>query len=248
MIVCVTGGKGGPGATVLACGLAGALARSGRRVLLIDGDPWGGDVGAYLQPCELDPSRGLLPLLRLDRGPPAAPAIARETTEVAENFHVLMGLPRSAPELLAGGLEQLARDSRELADVVVVDLGAALAGSPAAPLVGVADTVLLAARPDLQGALASERALVTLGETLDVELVATRVRGGAMADVVELSEALQCDIRLSVPESSRIQSVAISPQRHIRRALDRMAEAVTSSSNGPSAEIEPVEEAASREP
>lgn len=243
MIVCVTGGKGGPGATVLACGLAGALARSGRRVLLVDADPWGGDVGAYLHPSELDPRRGLLPLLRLEPGAIAAPAIARETTAVAENFHVLLGLPRAAPELLAGRLEQLAHASRELADAVMVDLGAALAGSPSTALVGVADKVLLAARPDVQGALAAERALVTLGETLHVELVATRVRRPAMADVVELSEALQCDIRLSVPESSRIQRVAISPQRLLRVGLDRIAEAVNSSSDGPSVEVHPLERA-----
>jgi len=243
VIVCVTGGKGGPGATVLACGLAGSVARSGRSVLLIDADPWGGDAYSYLEPSELDPRRGLLPLLRLEHGPIAAPVIARETTTVAANFHVLLGLPRAAPKLLAGRLEQLAHASRELADVVVIDLGAALAGSPSAPLVGLADKVLLAARPDLQGALAAERALVTLGETLHVELVATRVRGTADADVVELSEALQCDIRLGVPESSRVQSVAISPQRAVRRALDRIAAAVNSSDTRP-VEIHPVEGAA----
>lgn len=243
MIVCVTGGKGGPGATVLACGLAGSLARSGRRVLLIDDDPRGGDACAYLDPSELDPRRGLLPLLRLEHGSIAAPVIAREAIAVAANFHVLLGLPRAAPELLAGRLEQLAHASRELADVTVIDLGAAFAGSPSMPLVGLADKVLLAARPDLQGALAAERALGTIGETLHVELVATRVRERAKADVVELSEALQCDIRLHVPESSPIQSIAINPRRPLRRALDRIAEAVNSSDTPP-IEIHPVEGAA----
>lgn len=243
MIVCVTGGKGGPGATVLACGLAGSLARSGRRVLLIDGDPWGGDVGAYLQPSELDPRRGLLPLLSLRQGAIEAPAIARELTAMAPNFDVLLGLPRAARELLAGRLEHLVRAADELASVVVVDLGAALAGSPTTPLAHDADKILVVARPDLQGALAAERAFVTLGDAFHAELVATRVRGHAMADVVELSEALGRDISLSVPESSRIQSVAISPPRHVRRALDRIANGITSSSD-PSMEVHPVEEAA----
>lgn len=243
MIVCVTGGKGGPGTTVLACGLAGSLARSGRRVLLIDADPRGGDICAYLDPSELDPRRGLLPLLKLKHGAIEAPVIAQETIALAANFHVLLGLPRAAPGLLAGRLEQLAHASRELAEVTVIDLGAALAGSPSIPLVGFADKVLLAARPDLQGALAAERALVALGETLHVELVATRVRDRAKADVVELSEALQCDIRLHVPESSRIQSVAINPRRPLRRALDLIAEAVNSPDASP-VEIHQVEGAA----
>ena len=47
-LVAVTGGKGGPGATTLAVGLAGAWAAAGQSVLLVDLDPAGGDVAAHL--------------------------------------------------------------------------------------------------------------------------------------------------------------------------------------------------------
>lgn len=41
-MVAVLGGRGGAGATVLACGLAVTAARLGRRALVVDGDPFGG--------------------------------------------------------------------------------------------------------------------------------------------------------------------------------------------------------------
>ncbi|GAA0929252.1 hypothetical protein GCM10009558_107640 [Virgisporangium aurantiacum] len=41
-LVAVLGGRGGAGATVLACGLAVTAVRLGRRTLVIDGDPFGG--------------------------------------------------------------------------------------------------------------------------------------------------------------------------------------------------------------
>ncbi|EST38837.1 hypothetical protein N566_05125 [Streptomycetaceae bacterium MP113-05] len=44
----VVGGRGGAGASTLACGLALASARSGRRTVLIDGDPIGGGLDVLL--------------------------------------------------------------------------------------------------------------------------------------------------------------------------------------------------------
>ena len=43
-MVAVVGGRGGAGATTLACALAVTAARAGRRVLLVDGDPLGGGI------------------------------------------------------------------------------------------------------------------------------------------------------------------------------------------------------------
>lgn len=96
-LVVVTGGKGGPGATTLAVGLAGALAAKGTDVLLADLDPAGGEVAAHL-PAE--PHRGLLPLLSLTGGPVSPEQVAAESVTVGEHLWVLPGLPRSEP---AGG-------------------------------------------------------------------------------------------------------------------------------------------------
>jgi len=50
-LVTVAGGKGGVGTTTVAINLALELARGGRRILLLDADPDGGDVAVY---CGLD--------------------------------------------------------------------------------------------------------------------------------------------------------------------------------------------------
>ncbi|MEU8878585.1 septum site-determining protein Ssd [Streptomyces hydrogenans] len=48
LTVGVIGGRGGAGASTLACGLALAAARTGRRTLLVDGDPLGGGLDVLL--------------------------------------------------------------------------------------------------------------------------------------------------------------------------------------------------------
>ncbi|MFB9605868.1 septum site-determining protein Ssd [Streptomyces roseofulvus] len=48
LTVGVVGGRGGAGASTLACGLALAAARTGRRTLLVDGDPLGGGLDVLL--------------------------------------------------------------------------------------------------------------------------------------------------------------------------------------------------------
>ncbi|MFK3730020.1 septum site-determining protein Ssd [Streptomyces sp. NPDC088090] len=48
LTVGVIGGRGGSGASTLACGLALAAARTGRRTLLVDGDPLGGGLDVLL--------------------------------------------------------------------------------------------------------------------------------------------------------------------------------------------------------
>ncbi|WTP83649.1 septum formation initiator [Streptomyces sp. NBC_00178] len=48
LTVGVMGGRGGSGASTLACALAVAAARSGRRTMLIDGDPLGGGIDVLL--------------------------------------------------------------------------------------------------------------------------------------------------------------------------------------------------------
>ncbi|MET7308586.1 septum site-determining protein Ssd [Streptomyces sp. NPDC005571] len=48
LTVGVIGGRGGAGASTLACALAVAAARSGRRTMLIDGDPLGGGIDVLL--------------------------------------------------------------------------------------------------------------------------------------------------------------------------------------------------------
>lgn len=218
MIVGVTGGKGGPGATVLAVRLAGRLARRGHDVLLADLDPGGGDVAAYLDCSALDPRRGLLPLLRLDQGPIGGDALIRELQRFGPRLKVLLGLLRPAPDLLLRRAQGLLAAATEVAEVVVADLGRAWSGSPMMDAQAAVDRIVLAARADLQGALAAERALAVVGERPGLTIAATRIRRFHGADVVELSEALAREIRVALPDCKP----GTKGGRRLERGIDRL--------------------------
>jgi MinD-like ATPase involved in chromosome partitioning or flagellar assembly len=189
-LVVVTGGKGGPGATTLAVGLAGAWAAAGRSVLLADLDPAGGDVAAHLPVADV--RRGVAPLLGLAAGQLDPRALLAEATLVASGLRVLVGLP--GPD--TGGLlrpdavHTLLRAGRGVAGVelLVVDPGRLLPGSVAAATLGLAEVRVLAARPDLPGALAGQRALAATQHPAQLLVVAVAVQ--RPADAAELAHAL----------------------------------------------------------
>ncbi len=222
MIVCITGGKGGPGTTVLATNLALTAATMGRSCLLVDLDPFGGDVGAYLNPEHLDPRRGLLPLLRLERAGVSPDALQRETQIVSPALTVLLGLLRPDPDLFDGRVVDLLRSAQSIAEVVVADLGRAFVGSPTLQALENADEIVVAARPDLQGALAAGRALSVLDQRHNSRVVATRVRKRRAADVTELAEALGRPIATSIPELK--PPARPRGSRRLRRELSRLIE------------------------
>lgn len=222
MIVCVTGGKGGPGTTVLATNLALTAASTGRSCLLVDLDPFGGDIGTYLNPEHLDPRRGVLPLLRLERAGVSPDALQRETQTVAPALTVLLGLLRPDPDLFDGRVGDLLRSAERIAEVVVADLGRAVVGSPSLEALENANEILVGARPDLQGALAAGRALSVLDGQHNSRVVATRVRKRRAADVTELAEALGRPIAASIPELKA--PAPPRPGRRLRRELSRLIE------------------------
>jgi Flp pilus assembly CpaE family ATPase len=226
VIVCVTGGKGGPGATVLAANLALAVSRTETSCLLVDLDPFGGDVGAYLDPAMLDPRSGLLPLLRLERKGVSPEAVEREVQEVTPRLNVLLGSLRPACDLLNGRVIEVLRSAQQIADVVVADLGRMAPESPSLHGLDDADQIIVAARPDLQGALAAERALSLIGHEGAVRVVATRVRRRRTADVAELSQALGLPIATVLPELK--VPVAVNARRRKRRALAGLVETLGS--------------------
>jgi Mrp family chromosome partitioning ATPase len=226
MIVCVTGGKGGPGATVLAANLALAWSRTQRSCLLVDLDPFGGDVGAYLDPALLDPRKGLLPLLKLERNGVSPEALKREVQQVTPGLNVLLGSLRPACDLLSGRMSEVLRSAHRIADVVVADLGRMAPESPSLPGLHAADHILVVARPDLQGALAVERALSLMEHQGSVGVVATRVRRRRMADVTELSQALGRPLAATFPELR--EAAAVSSRRRARRALAVLVETLGS--------------------
>src|SRR6266536_2587342 len=218
-LIVVTGGKGGPGATTLAVGLAGALAADGRGVLLADLDPAGGDVAAHL-PAE--PHRGLLPLLSLTGG------------SVGAHLWVLPGLPRPDPP--NGGLLSpvraravvLAACQLPEIEVAVVDAGRPLPGSVGASLLEVAELGVLAVRPDYLGALAARRAMDAAPRARRLVPVAVGVRRRWLGDVAELEQVLGHRLAGTVPARARaarraVEAGAATARGRLGRAYTRLA-------------------------
>jgi hypothetical protein len=164
----------------------------------------------------------LLPLLKL--GPVEGHnEIERECQSISQHLSVLLGFLRPEPDLLQGRMDNLLRSAVRVAETVVVDLGRMAVGSPSLEALSMTDQVLLAVRPDLQGALAAERALmVTSGNPT---VVATQVRKRGGADVVELSQALERPVAASIPHlrdpSSRPSS------RRLRRELSTLSDVIS---------------------
>jgi MinD-like ATPase involved in chromosome partitioning or flagellar assembly len=208
-LVVVTGGKAGPGATTLAVGLAGAWARAGRRVLLVDLDPAGGDVAAHISVGEIR-GRGVAAVLAAGAGRVEPRGVAAEAVEVAASLRVLVGLPRAdgAGLLRPEAAMAVARAARQVAgvEVVVADAGRLLPGSVAQALLGLQGAVgVLAARADVPGALAAQRALLVAAEATSrpLALVAVGVGRRMSADVAELAQALEHRVSGVVPAYRR---------------------------------------------
>ncbi len=214
-LVVVTGGKAGPGATTLAVGLAGAWAVAGRRVLLVDLDPAGGDVAAHISVGEIR-GRGVAAVLAAGAGRVEPRGVAAEAAEVAANLRVLIGLPRAdaAGLLRPEAAVAVVRAACQVAgvDVVLADAGRLGPRSVAQALLGLPGVVgVLAARADVPGALAAQRALLVAAEATATRLalVAVGVRRRSSADVAELAAALEHPVSGVIPAWRRQLNRAI---------------------------------------
>jgi MinD-like ATPase involved in chromosome partitioning or flagellar assembly len=238
-LVVVTGGKGGPGATTLAVGLAGAWAVGARRVLLVDLDPAGGDVAAHIAVGPIR-GRGVAAVLAAagSVGRVEPHAVAAEAIGVAANLEVLVGLPRADAAGLLRGEAGVAvvQAARRVAGVemVVVDAGRLLPGSVAAGLLGLSGAVgVLAVRADVPGALAAQRALLVAADATPIRLVlvAVGVRRRLSGDVAELAAALEHPVSAVIPAWRRslnraVQMGQLPTAGRLGRAYQRLAAAL----------------------
>ncbi len=152
-LVAVGAGKGSPGCSFVSINLATALAETGPQVLLLDLDPHGGDLAAYLN---LDPRKGINLLARSTA--PFLEALNREG-ELRRNVLCVGGFPRSAdgnPDLI----ETTLAAARGAGQNVITDLGRV--GSGTAPLFSSADLVLVVVRPGLVAVHGARRAIQDL--------------------------------------------------------------------------------------
>ena len=240
-VIAVVSGKGAPGKTTVAIGLAAALGNGGRRVVLVDADLRGGNVGPYL---DLDPRQGLVGLAFGGNGASQDGRIEDELQEGPE-FVVLTGIERAetrsnvSAELMTATVTAL----RSRFDSVVVDAGQAIAGvhpPPTDSLLRLADRVLLVTCGDLVSLWNARAAVRHLREGLGVapeaiSVVLNRREGRGHYDGQEVERALGVPVLAAVTEDRRAARRAIETQlpitavggraaRELRRLADRLTE------------------------
>jgi MinD-like ATPase involved in chromosome partitioning or flagellar assembly len=205
-VLALVGGKGAPGVTTMAIGLASSLAQLGRRVVLAVARQ-----GTSNIPVEDE----------LQDGP---------------GFRVLAGLERPeahaslTPELVAAAVTRL----RQLAHYVLIDAGQITAATSSAvgeAAVRNADGLLLIARADLVGAWNAQCCFRHLTDGLGVASASIAVivnrhekRGQYSRDDIE--QALDTEVLGLVPEDRRCALRALSKQLPINEAGGKVAKAL----------------------
>ncbi len=158
-VIGVVGGRGGAGATTLACALAVTAAREGHSVLLVDGDPLGGGIDLVFGGEQdrgmrwggLLGTRGRVPAAALSDALPRMSGLSVLSWDRGE----ATGVPAEAVHsVLAAG--------RRAHDLVVVDLPRALDDSSRAVLAE-ATTVLLVVPNEVRAAAAASRVAASVG-------------------------------------------------------------------------------------
>jgi secretion/DNA translocation related CpaE-like protein len=202
-IVCVVGGRGGAGASVLAASLALTAARAGMRTMLVDADPLGGGIDVVLG-SEHD-AGARWPDIVGREGRVSFSALQRALPSIGE-LTVLSwdrGEPQRIPQEAMRAVLEAARRG---CDLVVVDLPRHV-GEGAAEALSRAGVTLLVVPSDVRGVLASAQLLAELRRhTADVRIV--RRPGTVAGDVVAISLGIPC-------------LATLPDQRGLTDALDR---------------------------
>ena len=153
LTVAVLGGRGGAGASTLACALAVTAAREGHRAMLIDADPLGGgldvllggEAAAGLRWPDLAGARGRVNAVELERSLPRL----HELTALSWDRGDLLGIPVEAMRTVLGA-------ARRRGGVVVLDLPRSI-DDTAGEALEQADLGLLVVPAELRAMTASGR-------------------------------------------------------------------------------------------
>lgn len=206
-VIALVSGKGAPGTTTVAIGLAAALGALDRSVLLIDGDLRGGAVGPYL---DLDPRRGLS---GLSVGPTDRPERVLDELQAGQGFSVLTGIerPEALERLLPERITGTVSTVQERFDVILIDAGETLTGvtSPVgAALLRSAERILLVTTADLLGLWNARASLRFVTESLGVpseavSAVVNRHDGSDQYAAHEVERALGIRVVATIAEDPR---------------------------------------------
>ncbi|MGY4541712.1 secretion/DNA translocation related CpaE-like protein [Arthrobacter sp. UYNi723] len=195
LVLGITGGCGGAGATTAAIWIAQAAAGLGVRVLLVDGDPWGGGLELALAAEE---TPGLRWPDLSDASGSIDPEQLADSLPVAGGFSFLSwpgSRDRPAPVDAAttGGVLDAARRGYEL---VVVDIGRG--AEPVRMFAWDCDRILVVVPAQLKAAVATARLLHELPPVEAALLV--RGKAGAALDAGLIADAVGLPVQGRVPE------------------------------------------------
>ncbi|GGS62359.1 septum formation initiator [Planobispora rosea] len=200
LVLCVVGGRGGAGASVLAASLALTASRRELRTLLVDADPLGGGIDLLLGQEETEGARWADLVARAGR----VSFTALQAALPSVSGLALLSFHRGeAGAIPAEAMRSVLDAGQRGFDLVVVDLPRR--PDPAAvEALGRAATTLVVVTADVRGVLAAAQVLTGLREhTVDIRAA---VRSGALADdVVSTSLAVPC--AGSLPDQPRLTSV-----------------------------------------
>ncbi|XAS66828.1 septum site-determining protein Ssd [Micrococcaceae bacterium Sec5.7] len=195
LVLGVTGGCGGAGATTAAIWIAQAAAGLGARVLLVDGDPWGGGLELALAAEE---SPGLRWPDLSDASGSIDPEQLSDALPVAGGFSFLSwpgsrDRPATVDSATVGGVLDAARRGYEL---VVVDIGRGT--EPLRNFAWDCDRILVVAPAQLKAAVASARLLQEL-PPVETALV-VRGKAGAALDGSLIADSVGLPLHGVMPE------------------------------------------------
>ncbi|MDG4537006.1 septum site-determining protein Ssd [Streptomyces sp. AV19] len=198
LTVGVTGGRGGAGASTLACALAVGAARAGRRTMLIDADPLGGGLDVLLGAERVEGLRW--PAFAGSRGRVACRALEEALPE-PHSLRLLSWDRGDRAAVPPEAVRAVLAAARRRGGVVVVDLPRA-ADDAAAEVLGQLDLGLLVVPSELRAVAAAHQVARSVGMMMgDLRMV---VRGPCAPglDGEEIARLLSLPLAGEVPEDA----------------------------------------------
>ncbi|MGW7432830.1 septum site-determining protein Ssd [Streptomyces sp. NPDC054861] len=191
----VIGGRGGAGASTLACALALAAARTGRRALLVDGDPLGGGLDVLLGGERTEGLRW--PDFAASKGRVAGGAL-EESLPSVRGLRVLSWDRGDSVLVPPEAMRSVLAAARRRGGVVVVDLPRRLDEAVTEALAQV-DLGLLVVPGELRAVAAAHRVAALTGMVLRDLRVVTRGPYAAGLDAAWIADALRLPLAGELP-------------------------------------------------
>ncbi|MFF2958589.1 septum site-determining protein Ssd [Streptomyces sp. NPDC057963] len=195
LTVGVIGGRGGSGASTLACALAVTAARTGRRTMLIDGDPLGGGIDVLLGGERAEGMRW--PDFAHSKGRVGGGAL-EESLPALHGLRVLSWGRDDWVVIPPQAMQAVLAAARRLGGVVVVDLPRRV-DEPVAEALAQLDLGLLVVPGELRAVAAAKRVASTAGMVLGDLRVVTRSPYAAGLDERWVAQALGLPLAGELP-------------------------------------------------